>query len=157
LNFALRCLQLPVLEKKLIGGTLLIMKVLQVKKSIESGAVTKWLDQERLVNWLDHNHIFNIFFGGSLHPEVIKKSFYLLNFLYTSGRIQEAQLEQMWNVATKKHEAFKAVIFKALAFLTSVLKPKELRYLFERVRGMPLKDHDASSLALLKAISKVLA
>jgi len=46
LNFALRCLQLPVLEKKLIGGTLLIMKVLQVKKSIESGTVTKWLDQD---------------------------------------------------------------------------------------------------------------
>lgn len=42
----------------------------------------------------------------------------------------------MWNVATKKHEAFKAVILKALAFLTNVLKPKELRYLFERVRSM---------------------
>jgi hypothetical protein len=28
LNLALKCLQLPVLEKKLIGGTLLILKVL---------------------------------------------------------------------------------------------------------------------------------
>ena len=35
LNFALRCLQLPVLEKKLIGGTLLITKVLQVKRTME--------------------------------------------------------------------------------------------------------------------------
>jgi hypothetical protein len=63
----------------------------------------------------------------------------------------------MWNVATKKHEAFKSVILKALAFLTSVLKPRELRYLFEKVRAMPLKEHDAASLALLKAIAKVLA
>ena len=62
----------------------------------------------------------------------------------------------MWNVATKKHEAFKAVILKALAFLTSVLKTRELRYLFDKIRSMPLKEHDAASLALLKAIAKVL-
>lgn len=63
----------------------------------------------------------------------------------------------MWNVATKKHEAFKAVILKALAFLATVLKPKELRYLFEKLRAMTLKDHDAASLALLKAIAKAIA
>ena len=63
----------------------------------------------------------------------------------------------MWNVATKKHEAFKAVILKVLAFLANVLKPKELRYLFDKLRAMPLKDHDAASLALLKAIAKVIA
>lgn len=63
----------------------------------------------------------------------------------------------MWDVATKKHEAFKSVILRALAFLTSVLKPKELRFIFEKVRGMNLKDHDAASLALLKSIAKVIA
>ena len=95
LNLSLRCLQLPVLEKKLIGGTLLIMKVLQVKKTMEALAAVapqKWLNQERLVEWIDKNHVFNLFFGGSLHPEVIKKSFYLLNFMYISGRIGETQL-----------------------------------------------------------------
>lgn len=99
------------------------MKVLQVKKSMEAPAIVgRWLDQDKLAEWIDKNHVFNIFFGGSLHPEVIKKSFYLLNFMYSSGRIGEVQLAQMWNVATKKHEAFKAVILKALAFLTGVLK-----------------------------------
>lgn len=49
LNFALRFLQLHVLEKKMIGGTMLIMKVLQVKKSVETNVATKWLDKDRLV------------------------------------------------------------------------------------------------------------
>ena len=89
MNFALRFLQLHVLEKKIIGGTMLIMKVLQVKKSVETNVATKWLDKDRLVQWLDSVNIFNVFFGGSLHPELIKKSFYLLNFLYTTGRIAE--------------------------------------------------------------------
>ena len=92
LNFALRFLQLHVLEKKIIGGTMLIMKVLQVKKSVETNVATKWLDKDRLVQWLDSVNIFNVFFGGSLHPELIKKSFYLLNFLYTTGRIAEPQI-----------------------------------------------------------------
>ena len=37
--------------------------------------------------WLDKVNIFDVFFGGSLHPEVIKKSYYLLEFLYQQGRI----------------------------------------------------------------------
>lgn len=63
----------------------------------------------------------------------------------------------MWHVATKKHEAFRAVILKALAFLTSVLKPKELRFLFDKLQTLPLKEQDKFSLGLLKAIAKVLA
>jgi hypothetical protein len=46
----------------------------------------------------------------------------------------------MWHVATKKHEAFRAVILKALAFLSGVMKPKELKYLFEKLKSLPLKD-----------------
>jgi hypothetical protein len=33
----------------MIGGTMLIMKVLQVKKSVETNVATKWLDRDKLV------------------------------------------------------------------------------------------------------------
>jgi len=51
LNFSLKCLQMPVLEKKLTGGTLLIMKVIFVRNMANknktnasaSNSALKWL------------------------------------------------------------------------------------------------------------------
>ena len=45
------------------------------------------MDKEFLIEWIDKNGIFNIIFGESLHPEVIKKSYFLLEFLYKNGKI----------------------------------------------------------------------
>ena len=64
----------------------------------------------------------------------------------------------MWMVATKKHEAFKASIFSALQFIVDQgMKPKELNFLFDKLKGMPLREHDKFSLNLLKTIAKGLA
>jgi len=48
---------------------------------------------------MDENKIFEMMFGESLHPEVIKKSKDLLEFLYFNGRIGEEQLNMMWQCA----------------------------------------------------------
>jgi hypothetical protein len=99
-----------------------------------------------------------VFFGPSLNPEVIKKSFYLLEFLYKHDQIQQKELEKMWHVATKKHEAYKASIFQTLTFIVSRdMKPKDLNFLFGKLQNMQLREHDKFSLNLLKAISKALA
>jgi hypothetical protein len=45
------------------------------------------MDKEFLIEWMDKNGIFNTIFGESLHPEVIKKSYFLLEFLYKNGKI----------------------------------------------------------------------
>ena len=92
LEFAIRCLEMPVLEKKLTGATLLIMKVVsvsakkgganQAKSQGDDLKMKKWLTAEAMIEWLREKKIFGVFFGTSLHPEVIKKAFYLLDFLY---------------------------------------------------------------------------
>ena len=63
----------------------------------------------------------------------------------------------MWHVATKKHEAFKGAIFKALTYLAEKVSLPELNFLFQKVKSLPLRDHDKFSLELLKAIAKKLA
>ena len=162
LNFAIKCLQMPVHSKKLLGGTLLIQKVTSVTP--KAGDVkswrpsVKWLNSETLLSWLIEQQIFSIFFGASLNAEVIKKSYYLLDFLYKNDQIQEKELNKMWMVATKKHEAFKASIFSALQFIVMRgMKPKELNFLYEKLKSMPLREHDKFSLNLLKTIAKGLA
>jgi len=54
---------------------------------LQSFVVKKWLNAERLLEWLEKHKIFDIVFGDSLHSEVIKKSYTLLDFLYKNGRL----------------------------------------------------------------------
>jgi hypothetical protein len=40
-----------------------------------------------LVEWCDKVGIFEVFFTKTLHSELIKKSFYLLEFLHRNSRL----------------------------------------------------------------------
>ena len=93
-------------------------------------------------------------FGESFHPEVIKKSHFLLEFLYNNNRIGEEQINLMWDCANQKHEAYKIAILKALMFLASKVKSKELRLLYMKIKMAPLNHVDKFLMHLLKTIAK---
>ena len=75
---------------------------------------------------MDKNQIFNMMFGESFHPEVIKQSDFLLEFLYHNNRIGEQQINMMWDFAMQKHEVYKVAIMKALINLAQKVKCNEL-------------------------------
>ena len=79
---------------------------------------------------MDENSIFNMMFGESFHPEVIKKSYFLLEFLYANNRLGEEQINMMWDCAMQKHEVYRVAILKALIFLGSKAKHRELRLIY---------------------------
>lgn len=102
LELALRCLKVPVLEKRLIGHQILTSQIYKVRlsgkqsQSLRQGALNgnmdgllnkKWLTTELLLAWFDQHRVFDIVFGDSLHSEVIKKSYQMLEFMYINGRI----------------------------------------------------------------------
>jgi hypothetical protein len=119
LEFALKCLRMPILEKKFIGHAILGQKITQVKaapthaqqdQAAQASQTNdkyrntyqgqnhistlyqlrqRWLTKEILIEWMDKNQIFNMMFGESLHPEVIKNSYFLLEFLYHNDRVGE--------------------------------------------------------------------
>lgn len=96
-------------------------------------------------------------FGESLHPEVIKKSKDLLEFLYLNGRIGEEQLNMMWQCAMQKHEVYRVAILKALIFLASIVRSQELRFIYEKVRSLPANQIDKFMMLLLKTMAKNVA
>lgn len=85
---------------------------------------------------MDKERIFELIFGDSLHSEVIKKSYQLLHFLYSNQRIQEKEIDIMWDCATKKHEAYKVAIIKALTFLSHKFSIEHLAYLFQKLKSL---------------------
>jgi ubiquitin carboxyl-terminal hydrolase 9/24 len=116
----------------------------------------KWLNTEILLEWLDKNRIFDLVFGDSLHSEVIKKSYNLLEFMYLNGKLKKREFDKMWECATKKHEAYKIAILKALAFLATKANLEDLKYLFAKVKSTAMPEIDKFCLDLIKAISKKL-
>ena len=109
-----------------------------------------------MLEWLEGNSIFELVFGYSLHSEVIKKSYTMVDFLYTNGKITKREIDKMWECATKKHEAYKVAILKALAFLATKASVDDLAYLFNKVKSIPLQEVDKFCLDLVKSISKKL-
>jgi hypothetical protein len=107
LNLALGFLMLPVLEKKIAGATLILMYVLKNKDK----------ECSTLVSWCDKVQIFDVFFNKSLHPEIVNKSPWLLAFLHKQEKFGEVELEKMWHIATKKHDAFRRSVIDVLKFL----------------------------------------
>ena len=111
------------------------------------------MDKEFLIEWMDKNGIFNTIFGESLHPEVIKKSYFLLEFLYKNGKIQEAQIDLMWKCAMQKHEVYRNEILKALISLSSKAEYNELKVMLKLIHTIPLNHTDKFIMLFLKTIA----
>ena len=60
----------------------------------------------------------------------------------------------MWDCATQKHEAYRIAILKALMFMASKVKSKELRILYLKIKQAPLNQVDKFLMHLLKTIAK---
>ena len=62
------------LEKRIYGIQQIILKVGHVAERMkrkEFEHIAKWLDKEKMLEWLEHNDIFGLLLGDSMHPELL--------------------------------------------------------------------------------------
>ena len=97
--------------------------------------------------------MFQIIFGESLHVEVLKKSYFLLEFLHDCKAIGEKEIGLMWECASEKHEAYRVAILKAMNHIAARADSKGMRHIFERLKGNELAL-DKSQLVLLRTLAK---
>jgi hypothetical protein len=74
--------------------------------------------------------------------------------LYQNGRIGTKEFDIIWDCATKKHEAYKVAILKALAFLATKCSIDHLRYLFNKIKSIQMSEIDKFGLQLLRTIAR---
>ncbi len=77
--------------------------------------------------------------------------------MYRKKRIGSAEIDTMWFCATKKHEAYKVAVLKALTFLASKASLDHLEDLFSKVLQIPNKELDKFVLQLVRAIARRLS
>lgn len=49
----------------------------------------RWLDKERMLEWLEKHEVLGILLGDSIHPELLQRSAPVLSFLYKNAHLAE--------------------------------------------------------------------
>ena len=66
---------------------------------------------------------------------MLRKSYFILDFLFDAGMIGEKEVGLMWETAQEKHETFRVAILKAMTHLAGRGDASLLRMMFDRLRG----------------------
>lgn len=77
--------------------------------------------------------------------------------MYDHGCISEREIEKMWECVTKKHEAYKVAILRALSIITSRANLKDIKYIFKKVNSLQFSEVDKFTLNLVKSVAKRLS
>jgi len=106
LGLALLYIHTPYIEKRVQGINILISKVNLVNKSNFPCSWKRkafqnnqdvWLTSDKYLEWLTKYNIFSLFFGETLHSEIVVKYYAVLSFLYSKDKLNEKHLELIWD------------------------------------------------------------
>ena len=163
LGMALKFINTSYIEKRILGINFLISKVNFLSKNNfpwlwkrRKSELIKdyWLTRERFLEWLLKNKIFELFFGETLHSELVTKYYAVLSFLYSQDHLDNQHFEVMWDCAINKHETYRVNILKLLSALALKIKPSHAKFLFEKVKQMDQTNYWKFTLNLVKHINK---
>ena len=113
-----------------------------------------WLTAEIYLQWLLDNDIFGLFFGETLHSELVVKYSAVLSFLYSKDQLNEKHIELIWDCAINKHDAYRVNILKSLSTLALQMKPSHSKFVFDKIKNMELQEYCKFTLQVLKHINK---
>lgn len=155
LDLAMRFLTSKYLEKRIIGISDIINKVSQVKnrERILSNSDKDTLNSSYLLSWIDSHDIIEIIFGGSSHPEIVKRSSDLVKFLYSNSRFNRSNIDKLWDCAFLKHETDRDALIFLFSELAYVLRLPDLQHMFSKIYILDLNEIDTQILGLIKSIA----
>ena len=57
-----------------------------------------------MVNWIEEINVFDLIFGKYCHPELLKRSQSLLEFLYKNKHLSRERIDKVFELAIDQHE-----------------------------------------------------
>lgn len=158
LNFSLKLLKSPYLQKKIKGMTHLkdiIERLEPTYEKLETKKRLKFYTQEKLRAYFISNKILEFILGENFHIEVFKRSVPFLKFLASSGGLTNEQLDSLWTAVESKHEGYTASINELLIDLLKKLPLESLEYLFGKLIVIPQEKCDESTIDLMREFSEI--
>lgn len=63
----------------------------------------------------------------------------------------------MWDCVTKKHEAYKVAMLKALTYLSSKVSTEHIHYLFAKVKSLQMNEIDKFYIGFIRQLARRLS
>lgn len=145
------------LEKRIYGIQQIVLKVGHVAERMkrkEAEHMAKWLDRDKMLEWLEQNDIFGHLVGDSMHPELLQRAAPIFSFLYKQERLDEQHIDVLWGTVLHKHEAVRAALLKTLSEIVQDFSSKDIQIQFERLQELQLTDFDPDIFNLLKTMAR---
>ncbi|CAG9332998.1 unnamed protein product [Blepharisma stoltei] len=166
LDLSMKCLKGINLEKRIHGITEISLKISQAKhkdeddKRLSKGGyiyksdyhdTARWLTTQRLLQWIDNHNLFELIFGPSSHPQLVKRSADIIRFLYSNSRFSRDHIDLIWNSASSKHEAEREALMTLIQDIVPCLSAQDLHYFFMKLYLLPYAEIDSQVLSLIKS------
>ena len=159
---SLKCLELSILEKKLIGINSLNNICLQLTNMLNMqnhNSQMKFLVQfkaKTIINIFDLHNIYEIIFGANIHQAIISKSVFVLKFLYRNNKLNTNQIANMWKLAQEKHQSIRESIFGTMSELIALFSVEDANYIINLINEMQYKEISEYTLNLVESIANAI-
>lgn len=81
-------------------------------------------------------------FINSVHPELIRRSFHIVNMLAKEEKVDKTYLEIIWNNTRTSHEETVRVTLELIQKLAANLNMKCLQFIFKQVKEIPNTEYN---------------
>lgn len=106
---------------------------------------------------MDEQDLFELLFGPTAHPEMLKRSARVAKFLYSNAQLTRGHMDRLWESASCKHEAHRNAVFSLIQDIAFAFSSADVSYLIDKVSAVPYSQVDASVLGLLKEFARQLS
>eukprot|EP00940_MAST-03C_sp_MAST-3C-sp2_P000604 g604.t1 len=111
---------------------------------------------EELCDMLRELSIVPLLLGGdTAHPEILKRSADILNFLAAHDQFEGKHISMLWDVAARaqSHESVRYAVYDIVEAMCLNWKRSHLELLFERIASMPIERIDRRLLVIVSKLS----
>eukprot|EP01129_Flabellula_baltica_P011122 TRINITY_DN4802_c0_g1_i1.p1 TRINITY_DN4802_c0_g1~~TRINITY_DN4802_c0_g1_i1.p1 ORF type:complete len:2081 (-),score=416.76 TRINITY_DN4802_c0_g1_i1:9-6251(-) len=153
LNFSLRWLSLPVLDKRLFGLNE-IKYYLNTDFEDSDSLSSNSLSSLFLVEWIKEKELLNILFGSSLHPQLIQRCGDVITHLAFYNSLDDGALDMIWNATLDSHETICHIIWALLEETSYSFSTENFEHIFDKILSVPKTSYDFQFLSFLRTLSE---
>jgi ubiquitin C-terminal hydrolase len=123
-----------------IHKMIVLSEILKIKKRL-------------LIDWLEKINIFQIIFGENMHEAILKKSSFVLVYLYVNNKLSFEQIDYIWKISQDKHEAISGSILNIFSDLISSLSIEHAMHILKVINEVAFKDVNEVTIKILDSFS----
>ena len=109
-----------------------------------------WITYDYLISWISKNGIKEMIFINSVHPELIRRSYNIINMLAKEEKLDNEYLEIIWNNTRTSHEETVRATLELIQKVAENLNMKWLQFIFKKVKEIPNNEYNEIMIDFLR-------